>query len=100
MCHNRWRLAWLDAAGDIKGYSTRIGIGKDMSGSDWKNIKNASARLDNFAELLETSKWHLWRRRELIRKIKSNPAPSTFIPAKERDGLSSSHREGTEESCQ
>lgn len=93
---DEWRKTLVAVGAFSLGISVKGHAPKDA----WEAFDNATDRLDDFIALFATSKWHHWRRRELIRKIKSSSAPKTFKPAQEEDGLSSSHREDTEGSCQ
>lgn len=54
----------------------------------WEGFEDSFQRMKAFHKLFKLSKWHRWRRRKLIRKIVSSPAPSTFMSEKERDSLS------------
>lgn len=44
----------------------------------WEEFDAAADKVDDFATLLVTAKWHLWRRHKLIRKLRSF-SPSSSI---------------------
>ena len=45
----------------------------------WKELDSAADRMDDFVTLLTTSNRHLWRKRRLVKKIRSSPfSPSSL----------------------
>lgn len=78
--------AWMDH--ELRKTIIKIGafsIGLKVKGRApkdvWEEFDSAADRLDDFLALFATSKWHLWRRRKLIKKIESPVLPNDFKQA-------------------
>jgi len=75
--------AWMDAElGQAIGAVGAFSVGFSVKGrapkEAWEKFESAIDGLDDFLALFATSRWHLWRRRRLIRKIKSSPMRSSL----------------------
>jgi len=71
----------------------------DIPGEYWEGLKEALLQLKDFEDLFFTTKWHPWRRRKLIKKIKSS-VPSDLKAVEESgNSSSSSHQEETRGLC-
>ena len=79
---------WEYALSSMNAFATTLSVDLQyMPDGFWEQFEEAFSQMRNFYRLLTTSRWHPLRRSKLIRRIAASPAPSTFIPASERDSL-------------
>jgi hypothetical protein len=91
---------WEDTTSAINAYATVFPtILQNPSDDYWDDFFAALRQLRNFEIFFMTSKWHLWRRRRLIRQIRSFHLPNNIAIklAEIEASNSSNHREETAE---
>jgi hypothetical protein len=72
---------WNKVISIITGLSITLYAEGRLSTAESEEFDSALAWLVEFWLLLTTSKWHLWRRHKLVKKIKSPSQPVDFEQA-------------------
>ena len=91
---------WEDTTSAINAYALIFpAVIKVPPGEYWNDFSAAFYQLRNFEVLLTTSRRHVWRRRNLIKKIRSFDLPNAWAEKRiDKDSsLSSGHQEGKAE---
>lgn len=72
---------WRKTIGAVGAFSLGISIKGKAPMDAWETFDSATDRLDDIIILCATSKWHPWRRRKLVKKIKPPSRTNDFKQA-------------------